>query len=155
VEPLTVRFTDLSGYAPLSWHWNFGDTAESTVRNPVHIYEDAGTYAVSLAATNGNGTNTATKPGFVTVSVCPNQPVSILPTFYPSLQAAYDAASNGSTIRGRFKTLTGNLALNQNILIYLDGGYDCPHDSVVGRTTLKGTLTITHGMAIIENLAIK
>jgi len=53
--PLSVQFTDLSQYAT-SWNWNFGDGATSTEQNPMYIYSATGTYTVSLAATNENGT---------------------------------------------------------------------------------------------------
>ncbi|MDI9319591.1 MAG: PKD domain-containing protein [Phycisphaerales bacterium] len=49
--PLKVSFID-SSYRPTSWFWRFGDGATSTLRNPVHIYSDTGTYAVSLITTN-------------------------------------------------------------------------------------------------------
>jgi hypothetical protein len=36
-----------------SYHWTFGDNTTSTETNPVHTYQAAGTYLVSLAASNG------------------------------------------------------------------------------------------------------
>lgn len=51
--PLTVRFTDTSTGGPTSWKWNFGDGATSTAQNPSHTYSTAGTYSVTLVATNG------------------------------------------------------------------------------------------------------
>jgi hypothetical protein len=63
-------------------------------------------------------------------------------------------AGNGATIRGRYKTL-GSLNLNNGTNVTLRGGYDCPHEAVVGITTLTGALTITSGSAVVENIAIK
>jgi PKD repeat protein/C1A family cysteine protease len=66
---LTVTFTDTSSGTPASWNWNFGDgTQNSPTRNPVHTYSKAGKYTVSLTVTNANGSNTATKRGYITVS---------------------------------------------------------------------------------------
>ncbi len=62
--PLSVQFTDLSKNTT-SRNWDFGDGATSTDQNPVYIYSTAGTYTVSLAATNENGT--ASKTATVTV----------------------------------------------------------------------------------------
>ncbi len=62
--PLSVQFTDLSKNIT-SRNWDFGDGATSTDQNPVYIYSTAGTYTVSLAATNENGT--ASKTATVTV----------------------------------------------------------------------------------------
>jgi PKD repeat protein len=54
--PLTVQFTDLSKNAR-SRTWNFGDSANSTQRNPAHTYSVAGNYTVVLTVSNSNGTD--------------------------------------------------------------------------------------------------
>lgn len=61
-----VNFTDTSNGSPTSWSWNFGDPASGTsntssAQNPTHAFLSAGTYTVSLTATNGAGSNTTTK----------------------------------------------------------------------------------------------
>lgn len=68
-SPLT--FTDTSTGTPTSWSWNFGDPASGTnntsaLQNPSHTFAAAGTYTVSLQATNASGSNTTSKN--VTVS---------------------------------------------------------------------------------------
>jgi PKD repeat protein len=67
-EPLTVTFTDLSSGTPTSWLWNFGDGGTSTAQHPSHTYTAVGTYPVALTATNGAGSDTATKVGYITVN---------------------------------------------------------------------------------------
>jgi PKD repeat protein len=54
-DQTTVTFTNASQNAA-SYVWNFGDGNSSTEANPVHTYGAAGTYNVSLAATNNCGT---------------------------------------------------------------------------------------------------
>ena len=68
--PLTVIFTDSSTNTPTSWSWNFGDSSSvnATQRNPIHTYASTGTYTVSLTATNAAGSNTSTRPSYITVS---------------------------------------------------------------------------------------
>ena len=59
----TVNFTDLSAGTPTSWSWAFtgGTPATSTTQNPVGVqYNAAGTYTVSLTATNAAGSDTET-----------------------------------------------------------------------------------------------
>ncbi len=66
----TVDFTDLTSNLPASWSWSFpgGNPTSSTQRNPTGIsYTATGRYAVSLTATNANGSNTLTKTGYITV----------------------------------------------------------------------------------------
>jgi PKD repeat protein len=46
--PLTVQFTDLSTGNPKSWEWSFGDGTQSSEKNPVHIFQQAGQYNVTL-----------------------------------------------------------------------------------------------------------
>jgi PKD repeat protein len=62
-----VSFTDTSTQTPTSWSWNFGDPASGTnntsaVQNPTHTFQSAGTFTVTLQATNASGSNTATMP---------------------------------------------------------------------------------------------
>jgi serine protease len=66
--PLTVVFTDASTNNPTSWSWTFGDGGTSTAQNPSHTYTAAGTYTVSLTATNAYGSDTETKTGYITVT---------------------------------------------------------------------------------------
>ncbi len=69
--PLTVNFTDQSTNSPTSWSWDFGDTGRSTAQNPSHEYTSTGSYTVSLTATNAQGSDTETKPDYITVSEQP------------------------------------------------------------------------------------
>lgn len=67
-----VSFTDTSSGSPASWSWSFGDGGTSTARNPTHVFAAAGSYAVSLTATNAGGSNARTKTVVVTVSAVPS-----------------------------------------------------------------------------------
>jgi serine protease len=66
--PLTVNFTDLSTNSPTSWAWTFGDGGTSTVKNPSHVYAAAGTYTVTLTATNAYGSDGETKTSYITAT---------------------------------------------------------------------------------------
>jgi large repetitive protein len=66
--PLAVQFNDTSSNGPTSWFWNFGDGCNSTLQNPVHIYNASGMYTVTLNATNNGGSNQTMKTGYITVS---------------------------------------------------------------------------------------
>ena len=69
--PLEVTFTDQSvpgDFSITEWAWDFGDGTQSTQQDPVHIYENPGTYDVSLTVTASNGEDTKTEVGLITVS---------------------------------------------------------------------------------------
>ncbi|SNC60353.1 Por secretion system C-terminal sorting domain-containing protein [Hymenobacter gelipurpurascens] len=61
----TVQFTDQSQNAPTSWLWTFGDGTTSPLQNPTHTYTTAGSYTVSLTATNGSGSTTKTRTSYI------------------------------------------------------------------------------------------
>ncbi len=66
--PLAVQFTDASTDAPTSWSWTFGDGGTSYRAESVHTYTTAGTYTVSLTATNAVRFGRRDQDGYITVS---------------------------------------------------------------------------------------
>lgn len=52
----SVSFTSsVSGTAPYTYLWNFGDSTNSTTANPTHTYATNGTYYACLTITDNNG----------------------------------------------------------------------------------------------------
>ena len=51
----TVVFSDASSNNPSAWAWDFGDGSSASVENPTHAYANAGTYIISLTASNAAG----------------------------------------------------------------------------------------------------
>ncbi len=72
--PLDVTFTDESYPNILSWEWDFGDNETSVLQNPIHTYETAGTFSVSLTVINMFGTDTITKVDYIHVTSIPLDP---------------------------------------------------------------------------------
>jgi len=71
VSPLTVNFSDDSGINITNQLWNFGDGITDTNVNPVHTYNAAGSYNVSLTVWGSLGSNTLTRTNCVVVSSPP------------------------------------------------------------------------------------
>jgi PKD repeat protein len=74
-EGATVDFTDLSTNTPTGWNWTFtgGSPASSTAQNPTGIvFATAGTYTISLTATNAFGSDDEIKTNYITVNAAPN-----------------------------------------------------------------------------------
>ncbi|HKR04289.1 MAG TPA: PKD domain-containing protein, partial [Bacteroidia bacterium] len=53
-SPLPVSFTDSSLNA-VSWMWDFGDGTNSSLQNPVHIYNGSGYYNIQLIVSSPSG----------------------------------------------------------------------------------------------------
>ena len=65
----TVTFTDASTNTPTNWTWNFGNGGSlSYLQNPTHTYSPAGTFTVSLKATNSAGSSYCNKTGYIVIT---------------------------------------------------------------------------------------
>ena len=93
----SVQFTDTSTGAPTSWAWNFGDGGTSTVQNPSHTYTGAGTYSVTLAASNTAGSNSITKQ-LIVVAATPTVTASF--TWTPTSPSAGQSVQFTDTSTG-------------------------------------------------------
>ncbi len=74
----TVSFTDLSSNGPTSWSWTFSpstvtymNSTSATSQNPEVTFNVAGTYDVSLTATNAQGSDSETKTGYIIATTPP------------------------------------------------------------------------------------
>ncbi|MCB9307256.1 MAG: PKD domain-containing protein [Lewinellaceae bacterium] len=76
LDPLLVRFHDLSYYEPAAWSWDFGDgSAGSSERHPTHQFNSTGAYQVCLTVDNPDGSDTHCKMLYLGVSG-QNAPIS-------------------------------------------------------------------------------
>ncbi|OPY38764.1 MAG: PKD domain protein [Methanoregula sp. PtaU1.Bin051] len=100
--PLTITFTDASDASPVKWNWDFGDGTNSTERNPVHAYTNAGNYTVSLRGWNDLGSDTMEKTNFITIS--PKTP--------PIANFTADPASGTVPLNVTFTDMSTNAPVN-------------------------------------------
>ncbi len=91
VAPLTVNFTDQSTGPPTSWSWTFGDGGTSTLQNPSHTYTTAGTYTVSLTATNSVGSDNETKTNYITAT----EPSAWTTITYDTFESGFGTYTDG------------------------------------------------------------
>jgi parallel beta-helix repeat protein len=58
IVPFEVQFTDLSIAEPTAWEWDFdGSGLGSTQQNPTFVYNESGSYPVTLSVYDNQGTN--------------------------------------------------------------------------------------------------
>jgi len=102
-----INFTDLSNFNPTSWSWSvtpstgvtYVGATNSTSQNPMIVFANAGTYTISLTATNTNGSNNHTKNNYITISATQTLPLveGFSGAFVPANWSNNDLANDGFT----------------------------------------------------------
>ncbi|MFW5972732.1 MAG: PKD domain-containing protein [Bacteroidota bacterium] len=111
-QPTSVQFSaNVRGDEPLTYTWDFGDGNTGTGANPTNTYTEAGTYTVTLTASNEVGETTRT----LTVLAEPCIPAICLEI--TEMNSVF-FARNSSTL-----TDEGRAALQENLDIMLE----CPN----------------------------
>ncbi|MBS1625403.1 MAG: PKD domain-containing protein [Bacteroidetes bacterium] len=74
----SVRFTDQSTGCPTGWSWQVTGPVNmvSSVKNPTFTFTTAGTYSVTLTASNAGGNNAHTQTSYITVRPAPTASMS-------------------------------------------------------------------------------
>ncbi|HIH95226.1 TPA: PGF-pre-PGF domain-containing protein [Methanosarcina acetivorans] len=123
--PLTVKFTDKSTGDPTGWNWDFGDETTSTEQNPVHTYTSAGSYTVTLTASNADGESSKTDS--INVLQSAEQVVADFTSNVTSgnapLEVSFTDTSTGSPTAWNWDFGDGNTSADQNpVHIYTSAG---------------------------------
>jgi len=75
--------------------------------------------------------------------------------YYPTIQAAYNAAASGDVIKLWSTSYNESLLCNRPIQVTFKGGYDSGYATLTGQVILIGTLSITNGVVIADGLSIQ
>lgn len=147
-----VQFTDLttSSSAIVSWAWDFGNGASSSLQNPTNIYSVAGTYTVILTVANATQAISEVKTAFILVHPLP-QPSFILSTPTCTLPTTINVItvnpSSGVAYNWNFGNgQTSTQTLPSNIVYSTAGTYIVT--LTVTNTTTGCTNTITQNITI-------
>ncbi len=124
----TVAFTDQSTNSPTSWAWTFagGTPGTSTTKNPTITYNTAGTYNVSLTATNAAGSGSLTKTGYITVTsvaYCASQGNSQTYEWISRVRVANLDNSSGASKYTNYTSLSATLTRGVSASVTLNTGY--------------------------------
>jgi len=77
-EGVSITFTDASTNSPTSWAWDFGGGAtNSALQNPTVTFNTAGTYTITLTATNAYGNDSEVKTAYITIWDRPTATTSV------------------------------------------------------------------------------
>lgn len=98
----SVSFTSsgMSGLSAATWAWNFGDGATSAEQNPVHTYQNYGSYIVTLAVGNDFGSGSTSK----TLAISSQAPMGM-----NNVQTISDGAQRTTLAFSAFAMMNGNL----------------------------------------------
>ena len=139
----SVTFTNLSTYAT-SYAWTFagGTPGTSTATSPTVTYNTAGTYAVTLVATNANGSDTETKNAYITVvaSTATALPLNEGFTTAPFVPTGWSLINNNASPTSWARSTTVGLAPTAgNSMWFNNFAYNDADDDVVRLKALAFT----------------
>jgi PKD repeat protein len=98
--PLDVQFTSIVTGSVTSYSWIFGDGGVSTLSNPSHTYNSAGSFGVELTVTGPGGTFSISQDAYVMVNPAPGVPTADFSADITSgivpLQVTFTAVTTGT-----------------------------------------------------------
>jgi PKD repeat protein len=102
-----IIFEDQTTGGPNAWNWNFGDGNVSSLQNPTHVYQQDGTYTVTLIAANNIGSDTFAIQNYITIDR-PDAPIAQGVVLCSPDSVTIQASANGE-IRYFDASIDGNL----------------------------------------------
>ena len=142
-----VAFTNLSGGAS-SYFWTFGDGHTSTSTNPVNTYSNAGTYTVTLGATNNGVGNTMTISNYIVVTPAPAAGFTGTPTtgIAPVKVTFSNTSSNATSYVWNFGDGNTSTNVNPSDTYTNVGSYNVTLQAIGSGAT--NTLTLTNYVVV-------
>jgi hypothetical protein len=77
------------------------------------------------------------------------------PSYYLTLQEAYNASGNGDTIQVQAVTFNESLSINLNKTVTISGGYNGAYTTQTGKTIIQGNTSVTNGKITFENIILQ
>lgn len=75
--------------------------------------------------------------------------------YYTTIQAAYNAATTGFTIKTWATDYTEVVNFNKLVDVTLQGGFNTGYSNQVGTTVIQGTFKISQGKVIVNGIAVR
>lgn len=148
VASLAVTFTNQSTGDYASSQWAFGDGDTSAEDSPVHTYQEAGDYTVSLTVSGLGGTDTLTRSAYINVRTC-------------AISGTVSYWHNSAPIPG--VTLTLSSSQTRTVQSVADGSYafdglktgdyaltPSKADGVKGLSAYDASLVLQHAVGLIS-----
>ena len=128
-----VEFIDETCGNPTSWEWTFegGTPATSNEQNPVVVYEDPGTYDVTLTVSNGTDEETITEEDYITASAeftMTNQTVSTCQGLFYDDGGPDGNYSDGTDLTMTFTPATDEFLTVEFLSFNVEDHENCSYD---------------------------
>jgi hypothetical protein len=158
--PYNQTLTATGGLPPYNWSITSGTLPSGlTLYNSGEISGNPTTTGTSnfIAQVIDEYTSKATKNFSITIESFPVRILRIPPIYHSAIQNAYDdsALSDSDVIQCQALVFNENLQCDMNMSVTLKGGYDPDFTNNLNYTTINGSLTITNGTVIVENIIIQ
>ena len=153
--PCTVQFSNESNGPHQFWIWNFGDGKDSvddSTQNPIHIYEDDGTYMVTLTILDttvaDTGSDTEQKKRFIIIGTatgnievsdsvgCPGLEVTFTPIDTGGVASYHWLFGDGATSDSISPTHTYNDTGIFSVTLELTG-IECPDKTIIEDSLIR------------------
>ena len=151
--------SQISFFAPIaeSYSWNFGDGGSSSLREPVHAYNNAGQYSLSLTLTDGCGNDTTMYQTVIISNTIPINPdvyienvpdeVCVNESFTYNINGAWNIQQEGGTFDWDFGDGSGSDTRTGYHSYAISGTYTvsctitnaCGNDTTLYLTVIAGT----------------
>ncbi len=115
--PLEVQFSDKSTGDPTSWSWKFGDGDISSEQNPIHKYQTAGIFSVTLKITASCGSDEQKQTNLIIVDDVPETVAEFnaSPTSgFAPLDVQFNNLSTGEPVNFAWKFGDGGSSTDEN-----------------------------------------
>ncbi|RII25982.1 MAG: hypothetical protein CXR30_17620 [Geobacter sp.] len=150
---------------PVGLACNASCSLDFPLGTPVTLHPSASQYS-SFTGWNGGGCSglddcvlTLTANTLVSATFTFNAANSVkidgVTGYYPTLQGAYDVAPDGAVMKLWATDYSESLNCARPITVTLQGGYDENYTTQSGMTVLKGALTISNGIVIVNGLSVR
>jgi len=67
----TIKLNDYSYGNPINWEWDFGDGQNSSIKNPIHVYNDTGSFTIKLIVSTESESDTMIRENYIRINEKP------------------------------------------------------------------------------------
>jgi chitinase len=130
---------------PYSCSWNTAEIGNGSYTLSAKAYDASGNLGQSSITVLVNNAGL----------VCSNPPVWVAGASYANFALGYARAPDNAVVALQTLDLAGDLLLNRDVRVMVQGGYDCSFAASSASTGILGNLRVANGTALVDKLYFK